>query len=47
MNEEIDWIIEFLESKRFYIKFEKNLLENGAKNLFMTNGIKVQKKQKI
>ena len=29
---EIDWKKEILESKRFNNKFEKNLLENGAKN---------------
>ena len=32
MKEEIDWKREILESKRFNNKFEKNLLENGAKN---------------
>tara|TARA_B100000886_G_scaffold162549_1_gene110844 strand:+ start:34 stop:270 length:237 start_codon:yes stop_codon:yes gene_type:complete len=32
MKEEIDWKKEILESKRFNNKFEKNLLENGAKN---------------
>ena len=32
MKEEIDWKKEILESKRFNSKFEKNLLENGAKN---------------
>ena len=29
---EIDWKKEILESGRFNNKFEKNLLENGAKN---------------
>ena len=29
---EIDWKKEILESRRFNNKFEKNLLENGAKN---------------
>ena len=32
MKEEIDWKKEILESGRFNSKFEKNLLENGAKN---------------
>ena len=32
MREEIDWKKEILESRRFNNKFEKNLLENGAKN---------------
>ena len=32
MKEKIDWKKEILESKRFNNKFEKNLLENGAKN---------------
>ena len=32
MKKEIDWKKEILESKRFNSKFEKNLLENGAKN---------------
>ncbi len=32
MREEIDWKKEILESGRFNSKFEKNLLENGAKN---------------
>ncbi len=32
MKEEIDWKKEIIESKRFNSKFEKNLLENGAKN---------------
>ena len=32
MKEEIDWKKEILESRRFNNKFEKNLLEKGAKN---------------
>ena len=32
MKEEIDWKKEILESRRFNSKFEKNLLEVGAKN---------------
>ena len=32
MKEEVDWKKEILESRRFNNKFEKNLLENGAKN---------------
>ena len=32
MKQEIDWKKEILESGRFNSKFEKNLLENGAKN---------------
>ena len=32
MKEEIDWKKEILESKRFNNKFEKNLLDKGAKN---------------
>ena len=32
MKEEIDWKKEILESRRFNGKFEKNLLEDGAKN---------------
>ena len=32
MKEEIDWKKELAESKRFNNKFQKNLLENGAKN---------------
>ena len=32
MKEKIDWKKEILESGRFNSKFEKNLLENGAKN---------------
>ena len=32
MKEEIDWKKELLESGRFNSKFQKNLLENGAKN---------------
>ena len=32
MTEEIDWKKEILESGRFIGKFERNLLENGAKN---------------
>ena len=32
MKQEIDWKKEILESRRFNNKFEKNLLENGAKN---------------
>ena len=32
MKEEIYWEKEILESRRFNSKFEKNLLENGAKN---------------
>ena len=32
MKEEIDWKKEILESGHFNNKFEKNLLENGAKN---------------
>ncbi len=31
MKQEIDWKKEILESGRFNSKFEKNLLENGAK----------------
>ena len=31
-NIKINWKKEILESKRFNNKFEKNLLENGAKN---------------
>ena len=32
MKEEIDWKKEILESRRFNRKFQKNLLEDGAKN---------------
>ena len=32
MKEEIDWKKEIFESRRFNSKFEKNLLEDGAKN---------------
>ena len=32
MTEEIDWKKEILESGHFNNKFERNLLENGAKN---------------
>ena len=32
MREEIDWKKELLESGRFNDKFQKNLLEDGAKN---------------
>ena len=32
MTDRINWKKEILESKRFNNKFEKNLLENGAKN---------------
>ena len=32
MKEEIDWKKEILESRRFNSKFQKNLLEDGAKN---------------
>ena len=32
MTEKIDWKKEILESGRFNGKFERNLLENGAKN---------------
>ena len=32
MKQEIDWKKELLESGRFNSKFQKNLLENGAKN---------------
>ena len=32
MKEEIYWEKEILESRRFNSKFEKNLLEDGAKN---------------
>ena len=32
MKQEIDWKKEILESGRFNNKFEKNLLEKGAKN---------------
>ena len=32
MKGEIDWKKELLASKKFNIKFPKNLLENGAKN---------------
>ena len=32
MKEEIDWKKEILDSRRFKDKFEKNLLEHGAKN---------------
>ena len=32
MKKEIDWKKEILESGRFNGKFERNLLENGAKN---------------
>ena len=32
MTEKIDWEKEILESGRFNGKFERNLLENGAKN---------------
>ena len=32
MKEEIDWKQEILESGHFNNKFERNLLENGAKN---------------
>ena len=32
MKEEIDWKKEILESGYFNNKFERNLLENGAKN---------------
>ena len=32
MRQEINWKKEILESRRFNSKFEKNLLENGAKN---------------
>ena len=32
MKEEIDWKKEILESRVFNSKFQKNLLEDGAKN---------------
>ena len=32
MKEEIDWKKEILESRGFNSKFQKNLLEDGAKN---------------
>ena len=32
MKEEIDWKKELLESGRFNDKFQKNILEDGAKN---------------
>ena len=32
MKEEIDWKKEILESRRFNSKFQKSLLEDGAKN---------------
>ena len=32
MKEDINWKKEILESGHFNSKFEKNLLENGAKN---------------
>ena len=32
MKEEIDWKKEILESRTFNSKFQKNLLEDGAKN---------------
>ena len=32
MDEKIDWKKEILESGHFNNKFERNLLENGAKN---------------
>ena len=32
MKEEIDWKKELAKSKRFNNKFQKNLLEHGAKN---------------
>ena len=32
MKEEIDWKKELAESKSFNNKFQKNLLEHGAKN---------------
>ena len=32
MKKEIDWKKEILESRRFNNRFEKNLLEKGAKN---------------
>ena len=32
MKEERDWRKEILESRRFNSKFQKNLLEDGAKN---------------
>ena len=32
MKEEIDWKKEILESRRFNSKFQKNLLEDRAKN---------------
>ena len=32
MKEDINWKKEILESSQFNGKFEKNLLENGAKN---------------
>ena len=32
MTEEIDWKKEILESGHFNNRFERNLLENGAKN---------------
>ncbi len=32
MKEEIDWKKELLECRRFNDKFQKNLLEDGAKN---------------
>ena len=32
MKEDINWKKEILESGQFNSKFEKNLLENGAKN---------------
>ena len=32
MKEEIDWKKEILESRRFNSKFQKNFLEDGAKN---------------
>ena len=32
MKEEIDWKKEILENRRFNSKFQKNLLEDGAKN---------------
>ena len=32
MKEEIDWKKEILEIRRFNSKFQKNLLEDGAKN---------------
>ncbi len=47
MKEEIDWKKELLESKKFNNQFSKNILENGARNLYGLHIPQMEENQRL